>query len=159
MVTAVSSRTFPFPARKFGMRILYMQRRTTKSSSSNSPQHTIWSSQRRPRSPVAIPMMSRTSTEGCLGPTGLHSGANFAGAKDATASDAAGADKPATTALSFGQGASHRTQGPGSLPSFLAEQSPQIQAMILEGGMSFCCFCVWFVCCLCVVCTTMSCSM
>ena len=37
-----------FLASKFGTRILSIWRRTTKSSSSNSPQHTICSTQRRP---------------------------------------------------------------------------------------------------------------
>jgi hypothetical protein len=82
-----------------------------------------------------------------VAPTGLHVGANFAGAKDATTADAAGADELTTTALHFGQGALHRMQGPGSLPAFLAEQSLQIQAINLKGGMSFGGSFVWFVCC------------
>ena len=69
---------------------------------------------------AAIPRMSNTRLKGCVAPTGLHFGANFAGAKDATAADAAGVDESTATALRFGQGVSHRTQGPGSLPSFLA---------------------------------------
>ena len=85
-----------------------------------------------------------------MAPIGLHFGANFAGAKDATAANAAGADESTTTALRFGRGTSHshRMQGPGSLPSFPAEQSPQIQTINLEGGISFCVVCVL----LCVLC-------
>jgi hypothetical protein len=37
-----------------------------------------------------------------VAPTGPHFGANFAGAKDATAANAAGTDKSTTTALRFG---------------------------------------------------------
>ena len=40
------------------------------------------------------------------------------------------------------------TQGPGSLPSFLNEQSLQFQAMILEGGLSLLCV----LCGVCVLC-------
>ena len=82
-----------------------------------------------------------------MAPTGLHFGANFAGAKDPTAANAAGTDESTTTNFCFGQGAPHMTQGPGSLPSFLVEQSPQIQTFNLEGGMLFGVVCVLFVCC------------
>ena len=94
-------------------------------------------------------------------PASWHFGTNFAGAKVATAANATGVDKLATTVLRFGQGALHMMQGPGSLPSFLKKQSPQIQAMILEVGMSVLLVFVWFVCCvvLYVVCTTTKCSM
>ncbi len=43
-----------------------------------------------------------TRPEGCVAPTGLHFGANFADTEDATAADAAGTDESIATALHFG---------------------------------------------------------
>jgi hypothetical protein len=85
-----------------------------------------------------------------VAPTDLRFGANFAGVEGATAANTAGTDELTTTDLHFGQGALHMMQGPGSLPSFQAEKSPQIQTINSEGGMSFCVVCVLF----CVLCAS-----